>query len=142
MNTVFTPHAVVNEPADISELPVEQLPTLLRQISTLAVPILLIWGAGNRPLMLSGRLTEVIQKANWLQLCQTSQQQAHIALSLLAEVFICSPSRNGELTLIGHDKLGQCCLSISYEGRSKLERMLWQKVIHTSCHSDNCYYSC
>ena len=142
MNAVFNSNDEAIEFTEMSEIPVEQLPTLMRQLSVLAVPISLTWGAGNRPITLSGRLNNVMLKANWLNLYQSSQHQAHIALSLLTEMFVGSRSTDGDLTLIGRAQKGQRCLSISCAGHTSLERVCWQKIIRASCYSKDCCYSC
>ncbi len=142
MNTMYLTNEVPHEPAELIEFRVEQLTTLLRQMSRLSIPISLRWGAGTSPIKLKGSLIEVVQKANWLKLYQSSQQQVHIAISHLAEIVVSPSSKDGAFTLIGQDQQGNQCLSLRCNGRTSFDRICWQKAIQAGCHSEGCNYAC
>ncbi len=142
MNSMHITNKMLHEPANLIEFPIEQLSVLLRQMSMLSVTISLKWGVSTSPIKLKGRIMEVAQKANWLKLYQSSQQQVHIAISHIAEIFVSPSVKNGALTLVGQDHQGKLCLSLRCDGHSSFDRICWQKAIQAGCHSESCNYAC
>lgn len=141
MNATFNPKLVQQQTVSFDELDTEQIPIILRRLSTLAVPISLTWGI-DFPLKLCGKITHVLQKSDELKLIKNSEEFVDISLSELGELFISLEQHSHKFAIIGHNKKGLRNLSIYCNGTSNLDQLCWEKLILACSQSHECSYCC